>query len=394
MLGILRTGIRTELLYYRVEIKRGHEGPMIQQPAKEHTNLSSTAAAFRIAVLIPTFNHAKTLEKVVRGAFESTLPVIVIDDASTDDSPAIISKLHEEGLVLAHHRLPENLGKAGAMKHGFRLAREMGFTHVLSCDSDLQHDTRRIIEFADEAKAHPNALIIGCRFPLHPEQPRRNLLGRTLSNIAIRAHCGVAVGDSPCGFRVWPLALTERITGISGRYAWEEEMITRAAWNGWDIRSINIPAIYHSGEQRVSHYKFRRDWAEGIGIYALLLLEALIPGRHLFRGRPCTIVFPKNLIGNGAASKTEMWFMCICILLALIISIAGVHTPYALAAIIWAGICWHVGLSVLLIATSSAWLSAESSMISISLMATGIIAMIPGYIRPKAKKQNHQATDI
>ena len=101
MLGILRTGIRTELLYYRVEIKRGHEGPMIQQPAKEHTNLSSTAAAFRIAVLIPTFNHAKTLEKVVRGAFESTLPVIVIDDASTDDSPAIISKLHEEGLVLA-----------------------------------------------------------------------------------------------------------------------------------------------------------------------------------------------------------------------------------------------------------------------------------------------------
>ena len=167
-------------------------------------------------------------------------------------------------------------------------------------------------------------------------------------------------------------------------------MITRAAWDGWNIRSINIPAIYHSGEQRVSHYQFRRDWAEGIGIYALLLLEALIPGRHLFRGRPRTILFPKHLIGDGAASTTEVWCMSIGILLAILISVAGVHTPYALAAIVWAGICWHVGLPVLLIATSSAWLTAECSLIPISLFIIGISATIPGFFTSRATKKNRQ----
>ena len=143
-----------------------------------------------IAILVPTYNNRETLEPLLRSAAERGWPVVVVDDASTDDSADIIANLQADGVVSASLRNPHNLGKAGALKRGFELCRELGHTHAITCDSDGQHSTGMIPVFANAAQQNPDMYLLGCRYPLHPDQPRRNLLGRTLSNVAIRAHCG------------------------------------------------------------------------------------------------------------------------------------------------------------------------------------------------------------
>jgi glycosyltransferase involved in cell wall biosynthesis len=335
------------------------------------TDESPADGTLSIAVLIPTYNNRSTLDSVLRGAAESGLPVVVIDDASTDGSQIVLEELETEGIVHRRFRAPRNLGKAGALRAGFELCRQSGFTHAITCDSDAQHDTDLIPLFAEAARADAGSYLLGCRFPLHPDQPRRNLLGRILSNVAIRAHSGVTIGDAACGFRCWPLELPATVRGLSGRYAWEEEMITRAAWAGWPITSIDVPAIYHPPSTRVSHYRFGRDWSEGIGIYLLLLLEATLPrfprsggGRRPFRDgflRRCDrLLSPGALRGRRPEAATERWFQLIALAAGGLTATIAPPSMVTLAAIGWIGWRWHAGFAAMAIAAFPTLLELEA----------------------------------
>ena len=348
----------------------------------------------RIAVLVPTYDNRDTLESVLRAAADHDLPLVVIDDASTDGCEAIITDLRQRGVVHQSFRVPRNLGKAGALRAGFELLRRSGFTHAITCDSDAQHDTDLIPVFAEATRRSPGAYLLGCRFPLHPDQPRRNLIGRTSSNVAIRAHCGIAVGDSPCGFRCWPLELAATVRGLSGRYAWEEEMITRAAWAGWPVGSIDVPAIYHARDTRVSHYRFRRDWSEGIGIYLLLLGEALLPrihrggpDRHPFRTaflrRFDRLLSPGPLRGRRPEAATNRWFLLVALVLATFVAMVAPASTATIAAIAWAGWRWHAGFAAIVIASLP---SLDASGMSRSILEWVVLAggasLLSGFLRP------------
>ena len=324
-----------------------------------------------VAVLVPTYNNSATLDAVLRDAAAHGLPVVVIDDASTDDTETVLAELDAEGVIHRRFRLPRNLGKAGALRAGFELCRQDGYTHAITCDSDAQHDTALIPIFAEATRANPGSYLLGCRFPLHPDQPRRNLLGRILSNVAIRAHSGVTVGDAACGFRCWPLELPAMVHGLSGRYAWEEEMITRAAWSGWPITSIDVPAIYHPPSTRVSHYRFKRDWSEGIGIYLLLLLEALLPrfprsssDRRPFRDgvlrRVDRLLSPGSLRGRRPEAATERWFQIIALAIGGLTAMLAPSSIVTLAAIAWIGWRWHAGFAAMAIAATPSLLELEA----------------------------------
>lgn len=335
-------------------------------------------------VLIPTYNNPRTLEGVVRGASELALPIIVVDDASTDTTPEIIQHLSDDGLLAAHLRTPKNLGKAGALKLGFKQCGELGFTHAIAIDADGQHDPTRLGAFAEAIRSDPDAYVLGCRFPLHPHQPKRNLLGRTLSNVAIRAHCGLSVGDAPCGMRGWPLQLVREVSGRSGRYAWEEEMISRAVWAGWHTMSVDIPAIYHAPHERVSHYAFGRDWSEGIGIFLLLLVEACVPWKRRrrgpwyggVRGRLLALFTPGPFQRNRPEGRTEAWFLATSVVLALIVfALVGVSWV-SLGVIWWIGWRCHSGLLSIVIASAA----SIAALLSPWLVAFGIGVGLAGIV--------------
>jgi len=97
-----------------------------------------TAGAETVAVVVVTYNRADLLERMLvgLGALEP-LPeaVIVVDNASTDHTPAVLAAATNPGLQVV--RSEDNLGGAGGFHLGVRTAYQQGFDRIWLMDDDV-----------------------------------------------------------------------------------------------------------------------------------------------------------------------------------------------------------------------------------------------------------------
>jgi glycosyltransferase involved in cell wall biosynthesis len=112
-----------------------------------------------LLVVVPALNEVGSVADVVREV-RSAVPdalCLVVDDGSTDDTAAVARDAGARVLSL-----PFNLGVGGAMRTGYRFARENGYRAVIQVDADGQHDARdipRLLAGLDDAD-----IVIGSRF--------------------------------------------------------------------------------------------------------------------------------------------------------------------------------------------------------------------------------------
>ena len=203
-------------------------------------------------VIIPCFNHAATVATVARAAL-THCPVIVVDDGSTVPLPEL------PGCTLI--RLEHNSGKAAALRAGFQRATELGFTHGITMDADGQHFAEDLPQFLTLAQAHPDSLAVGVRDFYAAGCPTHRRRSNAVSTFWFRAETGVRLGDTQCGFRGYPLALTQRLKTRAGRYAFELEFMVRAAWVGTPIVAVPVKCTYAPGKAGQSHFRPVRDLA-------------------------------------------------------------------------------------------------------------------------------------
>src|SRR5207253_11274259 len=83
--------------------------------------------------------------------------ILVVDDGSSDDTAI---KAGGAGAVVA--KLPYNLGVGGAMRTGYRYARDHGYDVAIQVDADGQHDPRYVPKLLDALTEAD--LVIGARF--------------------------------------------------------------------------------------------------------------------------------------------------------------------------------------------------------------------------------------
>jgi uncharacterized protein (DUF2062 family) len=237
-----------------------------------------TSPLFRPVVLAPTFNNAATLGVVLERAGRVGLPILVVDDGSTDRTAEILKRWRggevQSRFVVTHHR---NRGKATALRNGFGAATKAGFTHAITIDTDGQLDAAQIPLLAKAAERAPGALVVGCRDDRAPDYPGRSRLGRRVSNLLVRWESGARVEDSQCGFRAYPLAWVSEIGARANRYGFETEVISRAAWAGVPIEQVPVRCTYDVEPGRVSHFRPWRDSLAAAGMHARLLLRSALP---------------------------------------------------------------------------------------------------------------------
>ncbi len=227
-------------------------------------------------VLIPSYNPGRLLAPTIAAASAAWSPVWVIDDASTDHSPA------EAAAADRLIRRPVNGGKGAALLDGLAAAGAAGFTHALTMDADGQHPAAEIPRFMATSEANPAAMILGTPI-FGPEAPALRIHGRKLSNWWTRLETAGAIHDSLFGFRVYPIApLLAALTRSRHmrRYDLDVEAAVRLAWAG--VPAINLPApvTYPSKEAGgVSHFHYLRDNALLTRMHARLLL-AMLTGRR------------------------------------------------------------------------------------------------------------------
>lgn len=156
------------------------------------------AAEQRVLVVIPAWNEQESVADVV-GEVAAAVPgatCVVVDDGSTDRTSHAARRA---GAVVL--TLPFNLGVGGAMRAGFRYARDHGFDVVVQVDADGQHDASAIPTLIIALEAAD--LVIGARFAGVGEYnvtgPRRwamRLLAGVLSRVS-----GERLTDVTSGFK-------------------------------------------------------------------------------------------------------------------------------------------------------------------------------------------------
>lgn len=247
----------------------------------------------RSVVVAPTYNNALTVLEVLRGIEAQGLPIIVVNDGSTDGTAERLAEWAEAERsvpvrVLTHHR---NCGKGTALRSGFDQAAADRYTHAATIDTDRQHRPEDLPKLLGRAEADPRALILGVREADEGGgRPTRNRFGRYWSDLAVRWATGLRLTDSQCGLRVYPLSLLREIVCRSGHYALETEILIRAAWAGWPIEPVTLPDRYLPPQERVSHFRPCIDSLRWLGLYGSLCAERLsqagpLPNRDRRRTR-------------------------------------------------------------------------------------------------------------
>ena len=114
-----------------------------------------------LVAIVPAWNEAAVIGTVVDEirSVRSDIEVVVVDDASVDDTAEIAQ---EHGATVL--RLPFNVGIGGAVQTGFRYALEQGYERAVRLDGDGQHDATQIPRILAPIEGGTADLVIGSRF--------------------------------------------------------------------------------------------------------------------------------------------------------------------------------------------------------------------------------------
>ncbi len=226
-------------------------------------------------IVIPVYNHAATLRQVVLGANKVHERVLVVDDGSTDGGADVL-----RGLPVLVRRHKKNRGKGAAILTAARAARDLGMSHIVTLDADGQHDPEEIHRFLHLIPRHPEAVLVGKRDFAGAGAPASRRFGRAFSNFWFRVQTGRRVGDSQSGFRAYPLEVLLHLPFREKGYAFEIEVLVRAAWAGVEIRDVEISVVYPPGHHYVSHFHLFRDNARLSLLNARLTMRSVLPWPH------------------------------------------------------------------------------------------------------------------
>ena len=197
-------------------------------------------------VLIPSYNEAKTVGRIIKDLKCKNLEVCVIDDGSTDDTASIAGS--NGAVVLSHEK---NKGKGASLREGFKYALKEGFDAVLIMDGDGQHDVNDVDKFFVKMETENADIVIGNRMSNAASMPLdRKVTNKFMSHI-ISKICGHVVPDTQCGFKLIKKKVLEDVILESSNFEVESEIIIKAAKKGFRIESVPVKTIYNDETSKI-----------------------------------------------------------------------------------------------------------------------------------------------
>ena len=191
----------------------------------------------KIAALIPAFNEALHIGTVVHQA-QAHLPVLVVDDGSTDDT----SRRAEQAGATVVRQVP-NQGKGRALQTGFRRALAEGFEAVVTLDGDGQHDPGEIPAFLRAYTSSAADLIIGTR--TFSQMPLIRRISNTLGQLAFSWAMDQPISDNQSGYRlVGHRLMAATLDSHETGFEFEVEMIVCCIERGFKLDWLPIRTIY------------------------------------------------------------------------------------------------------------------------------------------------------
>lgn len=228
----------------------------------------------KCCVLIPTYNNAVVLPKVIKDVLQFTDDIIAVNDGSTDETAKLIKQFPE----VKYLSYEQNEGKGFALRAGMKLAENLGYEYAISMDSDGQHSASDLPKFIDNINDKKDAIIIGTRNMQEQKQKQGSSFANKFSNFWFWAETGIRHIDTQSGFRLYPLKKINKLNYISSKYEFEIEVLVRNAWRGIDIEQVPINVYYPSKEEHLSHFRPFKDFLRISILNSILVIIAFFYG--------------------------------------------------------------------------------------------------------------------
>jgi glycosyltransferase involved in cell wall biosynthesis len=200
----------------------------------------------RIGVVIPAFNESRAIERTVATTPEFVDAVIVVDDASTDDT-AVRAHVAPNVQVVTH---AQNRGVGAAIVTGYRHAIEQELDVAVVMAGDGQMDPCDLPSLLDPIAAGVADYVKGNRF-MHPdvwtEMPAARIVGNVLLSAATRVTSGYRhVFDSQCGYTAIHTSALAKIDldDLWERYGYPNDLLSRLHVAGVRVADVAVRPIY------------------------------------------------------------------------------------------------------------------------------------------------------
>jgi len=195
-----------------------------------------------LSLFLPCHNEAENLDALVAEAL-SALPalaeryeVILVDDGSTDGTPAVAVRLqsaHVNTVRVIRHET--NRGYGGALRSGFGGAR---YEWIAFTDGDRQF---RVADLAALIAAVPNHDTVALGYRIERADPALRKIYAALYRLANRVWFGLQVRDVDCAMKLFPRSSLDGVAVASNGAFFSAELLIKLGARGVQMIEVGVP---------------------------------------------------------------------------------------------------------------------------------------------------------
>ena len=218
-----------------------------------------------LSVVIPAFNEATTIGRVIQTVADQPLvgEIIIIDDASTDNTQAQLASLTALPIPLKILRHTTNQGKGAALRTGIEAAT---LPYAIIQDADLEYDPREYPTILEPLLEDRADVVYGSRFlggSAHRVLYFWHRVGNGLLTLLSNMCTNLNLTDMETGFKAFRREIIQKIEIQENRFGFEPEITAKLARHGARFYEVGISysgRTYQEGKKVGWKDGFRALW--------------------------------------------------------------------------------------------------------------------------------------
>src|SRR6202163_894769 len=248
----------------------------------------------KICVVLPAYNAGRTLEvtfsEIPRDVVDD---VILVDDASTDDTLAVASKL---GVFAVAHG--KNKGYGGNQKTCYHFALERGADIVIMLHPDYQYSPKLLLPMAAMLGSGFFDVVLGSRIlgigALAGGMPHYKYVSNRALTFVQNILLGHKLSEYHTGYRGFTRSVIESLplARNSDDFIFDNQMLSQVIYKGYRVGEISCPTKYFP---EASSINFHRSVIYGLGVL-----------RTSASFRLARLGFDRGTIFEGLIARPEM----------------------------------------------------------------------------------------
>ncbi len=221
-----------------------------------------------LSVVMPIYNEAATVEKIVRTVLSQPVvaELIAVDDGSTDKSAELLAGMQGTHSRLILHRHESNRGKGAALRTGFAVAKS---PIVVVQDADLEYDPAEYEKLLRPILDGKADVVFGSRFrgsEAHRVLYFWHFVGNRFLTLLSNMFTNLNLTDMESGSKAFKRDVLQRIQLEENHFGFEPEVTAKVARLGVPIYEV---AVSYSGRTYAQGKKV--NWRDGVSALRCIL---------------------------------------------------------------------------------------------------------------------------